>query len=170
MNQWEAAKYFYDMRRDLILAGPRNEWVIDPYEWERFITLTPIEYWLWCDIRQANVVMYPQYPVDRFFVDFANPKAKVAIECDGAAFHTDKQKDSARDAKLEGLGWQIYRISGKACRTESDEETGEPGYARLFIDGIAERHGLKRDGRRKPSDETDCIRTVIDALLEANPQ
>lgn len=35
--------------------------------------MTPIERWLWADIRHADAVFYPQYPVGNFFVDFANP-------------------------------------------------------------------------------------------------
>lgn len=150
MNQWEAIKRHYDQVTPTILAGPKDDWAIDAYAWDGLgFFMTPIEDWLWQDIRQSNSVFYPQYPIAGFFVDFANPKARVAIERDGAAFHLDKEKDAARDATLAALGWTVYRITGRQCRTEQDEETGESGYARKFINEIADRHGLRRTPNRR---------------------
>lgn len=144
MNQYEAAKHFYSTHTPLIMETPRNEWAGDPYAWDRWIGMTPIEAWLWGDIRDANAVFYPQYPVGRFFVDFANPRAKVAIECDGKAYHRDVEKDLARQREIEAMGWRVYRISGKQCMTDFNDETLEHGYARRFIEEIADAHGLRR--------------------------
>lgn len=99
MNNWNALREHYARHAKVIEACDRNEWAMDPYAWSTGIMrMTPIEEWLWHDIRDANAVFYPQYPIGGFFVDFANPRAKVAIECDGAAFHLDKSKDEARRA------------------------------------------------------------------------
>jgi hypothetical protein len=119
----------------------------DPYCWDRtpgVINFTPIEDWLWADIRQCGAVLYPQYPVLNFFVDFANPVAKVAIECDGHAYHLDKAKDAARDQRLTDSGWTVYRISGHNCKLECDEETGSPSLPLLFIKRICNLHGISR--------------------------
>ena len=35
------------------------------------------------------------------------------IECDGAAFHTDRAKDEARDRAIENEGWKVVRFSGR---------------------------------------------------------
>lgn len=145
LNQYQAALHFYSTHTPLIMATPRNEWAGDAYAWDRWISMTPIEAWLWGDIRDANAVFYPQYPVGRFFVDFANPVAKVAIECDGKRFHQDWQKDAARQEEIEAMGWMVYRISGKQCMTDYDDEKREQGFARQFIDEIADRHGLRRN-------------------------
>lgn len=169
MNQFERALYFYRQQNPAILAAPRNEWAMDPYAWDGLIHMTPIEKLLWGDIRDANAVFYPQYPVERFFVDFANPVAKVAIECDGAAYHTDVEKDMRRDARLRELGWSVYRITGRECHTEFDDETREYGYARQFIDRIAQDHKLKRIGSSRGSDGYDCAVSVVNFLLEKNP-
>lgn len=168
MNQYEAAKYFYSTHTLLIMAAPRNEWAGDAYSWDRFIGMTPIEKWLWGDIRDANAVFYPQYPVGRFFVDFANPVAKVAIECDGKAYHQDVEKDLARQKEIEAMGWRVYRISGKQCMTEFDDETREYGYARLFIEEIAERHGLKRNNSAEVQHFHKHQISLIDWLLKQN--
>jgi hypothetical protein len=145
MNDWNSIRSFYRKWQDEILEAGRNQWAEDDaYLWDHVggITLTPIENWLWSDIRAVGAVLYPQYPVGRFFVDFGNPVARVAIECDGAAFHQDKEKDAARDAELERMGWTVYRITGKDCRTQFNEETREPGVALPFVREIAERHQI----------------------------
>jgi very-short-patch-repair endonuclease len=170
MNQYEAALHFYSTHTPIIMETPRNEWAGDPYAWDRWISMTPIEAWLWGDIRDANAVFYPQYPVGRFFVDFANPRAKVAIECDGKAYHQDVQKDMARQEQIEEMGWRVYRISGRQCMTDFDDETREYGYARLFIEKIARRHGLKRVNSAAVSPFMDHQIKLIEHLLKMNPE
>jgi hypothetical protein len=145
MSKWDGIRSFYAAAHSAIMGEASNEWGIDPYGWnDAAISLTPIESWLWHDIRAVDLVLYPQYPVGGFFVDFANPKAKVAIECDGAEFHQDKEKDAKRDAKLRQLGWTVYRISGKACRDGVGSDTAWQSEARKFVQGIASRHSIQR--------------------------
>lgn len=38
---------------------------------------------------------------------------RLDIECDGAAFHIDRDRDAARDAKVEAEGWKVVRFSGR---------------------------------------------------------
>jgi len=144
MNNWAEIKRFYDEHRAHILSEPPDEWAIPAYSWDPLVNMTPIEGYLWEDIRDANVVMYPQWPALGVFLDFANPAAMVAIECDGHAYYLDKARDAARDAKLSASGWTIYRIPGYDCATSYDEETGELGEGRKFIDRICEVHPIKR--------------------------
>lgn len=149
MNDWNALRAHYSWATPRILAEKKNEWAVDPYAWDdgkAIMFMTPIEAWLWSDIREASAIFYPQYPVGRVFVDFANPKAKVAIECDGAAFHKDKAKDAARDARLEELGWTVYRAPGWLCATEYNHEKGLPSQAGQFVRRIVLDHGLAREG------------------------
>jgi very-short-patch-repair endonuclease len=111
---------------------------------------TPIESAAWQDIRQACLPLWPQLPVGRFFVDFGNPVAKVALECDGAQFH-NAEKDAARDAELSEMGWFVYRAPGWRCKKvmdspaelrAQDEEVTE-GYIRQYrentMDGLIEQ-------------------------------
>lgn len=145
-NNWTRIRAHYQRTLPVILAGKKNEWAIDPYAWdslESVIIFTPIEEWLWHEIRAVDVVMYPQFPVLSFFVDFASPKAKVAIECDGAAYH-DAAKDAERDEKLRAAGWIVYRISGADCRNGVGFESGEHSRARNFIKRIAASHNIAR--------------------------
>ena len=144
-NNWNAIRAFYADMNPLILTTPKDQWAFGAYCWEEsqgMINFTPIENWLWADIRECGAVLWPQYPILNFFVDFANPVAKVAIECDGAAYHLDKAKDEARDKRLQDAGWTVYRITGKHCRIGCDEDTGAPGLPLLFMKQICNLHGI----------------------------
>jgi very-short-patch-repair endonuclease len=132
-----------------LMQTPSNRWAVDPYAWSGLVQMSPIESALWFDIRIEGVVMYPQFPVGGFFVDFGNPKAKVAIECDGKQYHIDKAKDAARQAEIESLGWRVYRLSGSACNKPDEyleDDNGNEllvvGPARNLIRHIAKRHNL----------------------------
>jgi very-short-patch-repair endonuclease len=128
-----------------LLKARKSEWAIDRYEWGECsaIVLTPIESALWYDICTEHAVLYPQLPVGRFFVDFGNPKARVAIECDGANWHKDKARDASRDAEIAELGWEVIRIRGKDCvKTDALSESGA-------IDRISEPRSIVRDVCRR---------------------
>lgn len=140
----EAIRRFYDMAWKDIKAAGVSEWGIDPYEVDWIRLFTPIELALWHDIRNADAVLYPQYPVGCYFVDFGNPVVQVAIECDGAKWHQDADKDLARQRAIEAMGWRVYRISGRDCKTDFDRETLEKSAARNLIDRVVQNHGVGR--------------------------
>ncbi|MGE7651207.1 endonuclease domain-containing protein [Peribacillus frigoritolerans] len=57
-----------------------------------------------------------QYPIRRYRIDVALPEYRIAIECDGKAYHSSlKQKthDRKRDKYLESKRWVTLRFSGK---------------------------------------------------------
>jgi very-short-patch-repair endonuclease len=126
MIPYDKIRSHYEYLTPLIMERsqihPRN-W-INPYceiDWVKISS--PIENMAWQVIRGfGQAPFYPQYPVDKFFVDFGNPFLKIALECDGREFHLDKEKDNKRDERLFKLGWTVYRIPGKDCvRPVSDE-------------------------------------------------
>lgn len=86
----------------------------DPYRLDFMLDMTPIESAVWSDIRCAGLPFFPQLPVLRYFLDFADPFKKIGIECDGKEWH-DAEKDAERDANLQAVGWLIYRIPGWKC-------------------------------------------------------
>lgn len=144
-NHWSLIAAFYKKHNPAILASPRNEWAIDPYAWDTpqpMIFMTPIEEAFWADVRQIGAVLYPQYPVAGVFLDFANPIAKVAVECDGAQFHKDKTKDADRDAMLASRGWTIYRLTGRECRQDFNEVTRELSAPAKLVQKLIQRHGI----------------------------
>jgi very-short-patch-repair endonuclease len=47
----------------------------------------------------------------------------VAIECDGAAYHSSaaqKARDRRRQNELESLGWTVLRFSGSVINSDID--------------------------------------------------
>lgn len=127
-NSWAELKEHYAGAHKQIMSAPRHQYGIDPYAWDEgkgWVWMTPIESAIWSDIRNTGIVMYPQYPACGFFLDFANPLVKVAIECDGREFH-DRESDRRRDEKLEADGWRVFRLSGSECLKDDEfDEDGE---------------------------------------------
>lgn len=106
----------YKRHQAMVDAGLSEWFKGDPYEVGDWLSVfTPIEFSMWQDIRGMGLDLWPQLPVGRFFVDFGNPVAKVAVECDGRQWHLDQEKDAARDAELERMGWKVYRVPGWQC-------------------------------------------------------
>ena len=139
-----AIRQFYGMADADIKRAGAAEWGMDTYEVDWLMLFTPIENALWYDIRMAGAVLYPQYPVLNYFVDFGNPVAKVAIECDGAAFHQDTERDATRQRAIEAAGWTVYRITGRDCKTDFDEQERTAGAARQLINEVVQRHRIGR--------------------------
>jgi very-short-patch-repair endonuclease len=51
--------------------------------------------------------------------DFAYPGCKLAIECDGYTWHTDRlafDRDRERDAELQALGWVVLRFTWRMLK------------------------------------------------------
>jgi len=89
---------------------------ISPYsimDWKE--EMSPIEFETWKVIRGIGMPFKPEFPVGKYFLDFANNQQKIGIECDSAMYHTDKSKDLVRDQDLYKLGWKIFRITGREC-------------------------------------------------------
>lgn len=152
MNDWDRIRAFYRENEANILSAGPGQWGIDPYAWdfEAGVRMTPIEFALWGDIRSLSAILYPQYPVGRRFVDFGNPCARVAIECDGRAFHQDEKADRQRQAEIESYGWTVYRFTGRECFLDTKEVEDENGVSRyapgdtyLRMREIVERHGIR---------------------------
>ena len=59
-----------------------------------------------------SVMLYPEYPVGKFFLDFGNPALSIGVEIDGKNYH-DKDYDFARDLALLRQGWIIFRVPAK---------------------------------------------------------
>jgi very-short-patch-repair endonuclease len=169
-NNWTAIKRHYADLNLRINACASNEWAVDPYSWDmgkNMIVMTPIEENFWADCREADLILYPQYPACGYFIDFANPAAKVGIECDGKAFHMDKERDALRQSVLEKAGWTIYRITGKECNENWDENGVKPPFGRVLADHIGSFHGIKR---MRSKDQVSGARHVGEIAVDGMTQ
>lgn len=102
----------FDYFRSLYASIDTNEYTPYPIDWIPFFS--PIESAAWGEIRCLSLPFWPQFPIGKFFADFADPIKKIVIECDGKDFHS-KEKDAPRDAFMISNGWTVYRISGADC-------------------------------------------------------
>jgi hypothetical protein len=114
IDKLKAIRLYYLMHEERIInhhkkdsAGWYDSYIINWLE-----LFTPIEQDAWNSIRaKGRVVLYPQYPVVGYFLDFGNPYYKIGLELDGKKYHK-KENDRRRDLELKHLGWTIYRITG----------------------------------------------------------
>lgn len=65
----------------------------------------------------AGYRVKPQYPVGAYRIDIVveGESSRLAVECDGTAFHSTPEQirsDLDRQALLERMGWQFYRLRG----------------------------------------------------------
>jgi hypothetical protein len=61
----------------------------------------------------------PQVRSGKYFLDFAYPDHKIAIECDGVYFHQNKEREAIRDATLEENGWTVLHFPEVRLRTDA---------------------------------------------------
>lgn len=111
-------KHFNKIRESYKTWKPRS-CPYSYYDWSSIFT--PIEDNVWGDIRLLGLPFYPQFPVGRYFIDFADPVNKIGIEVDGREWHQDIEKDLKRQKEIESMGWKIIRIQGrKTFKTYED--------------------------------------------------
>lgn len=76
---------------------------------------TSAEVKVWQTLRQLRKYGFPvrrQHPIDGMIVDFAIPRAKLAIELDGGIHDWIEVtiRDEARDIALRAAGWNVIRL------------------------------------------------------------
>lgn len=106
-ERWQIIRDYYAKVTPMILRGERP----GVYELGLYDFLTPIEVYLWEEIRTYGLPFYMQYPVGRRFVDFGDPVKKIALEADGKAYHTP-EGDAEKNAALAEHGWMVFRFTG----------------------------------------------------------
>lgn len=104
-GKWSAIRAIHNIAGD----EAKNFHVVD---WRKIFT--PIEDFVWEEIRYNGLPFFPQFPVGNYFADFADPVKKIVIECDGRDYH-NKANDCVRDASMCALGWVVFRIPGHVC-------------------------------------------------------
>ena len=78
--------------------------------------MTAAEGKLWHALRNRNLSGFKfarQVAIDNFIVDFLCREARLIVEVDGATHGEDdeRQRDAARAAALEKLGYRIFRAT-----------------------------------------------------------
>ncbi|MEC0275746.1 endonuclease domain-containing protein [Peribacillus frigoritolerans] len=102
-----------DLRRT---KGLQVEQHIPPYFEELNKCESPIEKRVLNALWMRDHKVTAQYPMSPYRLDLALPEYRIAIECDGRAYHSSpKQKahDRKRDKYLRSKGWITLRFSGR---------------------------------------------------------
>ena len=84
--------------------------------------MSPIEFELYEAMRREGLSPLPQFCVQGYYVDFAFPEIRLAVEADGAAYHRDarQQHDQKRDWILRRYGWRVMRFHGATIYRKPD--------------------------------------------------
>ena len=79
---------------------------------------SPLERDIHAALRERNIEAEPALKVGRYRLDLAvrTGDVMVDIECDGAPFHNDDERDAERDRALQEMGWTVVRFSGRRIR------------------------------------------------------
>ena len=105
--------YFLDKLRGMRGQGWHND---SPYFEQLKKCESPIERQLCRSLWINNILVDTQHKVGPYRLDMALPNIKLAIECDGKAYHSSpaqKAKDKKRDSYLKTNGWTVVRVSGR---------------------------------------------------------
>lgn len=114
-RQWK----FHDIQKQA-RSRPGSVQVETPYG--RF-WMSPIEAQLYDAMRRKGLSPIPQYCIAGYFVDFAFPDVNVAVEADGAAYHTSeehRQRDLRRDYHIRRNGWKVMHFKGSTIYQKAD--------------------------------------------------
>ncbi len=84
---------------------------------------SPLERDLHAALRDRGIEAEPGVEVGRYRLDLAIRRgdAMVDVECDGAPFHDEDERDAERDRALREIGWTVVRFSGRRIDQRLDE-------------------------------------------------
>ncbi|WP_405887747.1 AAA domain-containing protein [Streptomyces sp. NBC_01136] len=106
-------------------------------------------------LRDRGYRVRPQYPAGRYRIDLVveGGTQRLAVECDGDAFHTEENADAdaARQRELERVGWTFVRIRGSRFFLDPDQAL-QPLWAEL------ERLGIESTAQ-SPTAQNSTVRT-----------
>jgi very-short-patch-repair endonuclease len=111
------------------------------------VDATPEEATLWTELRRTKlgIPIRRQHPLGNVVVDFYCPRAKVAIELDGA--HHDVGADAERDRQLSARGVVVLRFENFHVRQNL------PGVVKAIRELVLSRAALLREPKTSREDE-----------------
>ncbi|KPD00586.1 hypothetical protein LR69_01238 [Geobacillus sp. BCO2] len=99
-----------------ILDAKRGQPETVAVDYERAGCESPIERRLYDALRLRGYYVQTQVPCGKYRIDLALPAYKIAIECDGRAYHSTSEQrahDRRKNAYLRKHGWRVLRFSGR---------------------------------------------------------
>ncbi len=87
------------------------------------VWMSPIESRLYEAMLREGLAPIAQFCVHGYYVDFAFPGVRLAVEADGAAYHDGDvrhQRDGKRDWILGRYGWKVLRFHGSTIHHRAE--------------------------------------------------
>lgn len=114
----------------------------------KIIQFTSIEKKMYKGLMQSKIPYrkFAQFEAGPYKLDFAFPDLKIAVECDGEAFHSSPsqlERDQERDSKLAQAGWTVLRFKDK----EIDDRFG--AVINKIVDTINKKAQMYREQMSK---------------------
>ena len=114
--------FFFLIVTGIIFYMKSSKWEVEPNNSNEFAMgyelskcESPIETRVCRALWANDIPVKSQYRVGSYRIDLAIPSIRLAIECDGKAFHStpaQKAHDRKRTAYLKRQGWKVIRFSG----------------------------------------------------------
>lgn len=125
----------------LYIIRPKPEPDTNPVVLQRYKCESPIERQLFDALTFHGYAVTTQVSCGKYRIDIALVGPRIAIECDGKAFHSSpeqKAHDRRKNAYLRKNGWTVLRFSGRMISRDlgkvlqriqdvSDGQTKSPG-------------------------------------------
>ncbi|MFE7547703.1 AAA domain-containing protein [Streptomyces gardneri] len=118
-------------------------------------------------LRGRGYRVRPQYPAGRYRIDLVveGGTRRLAVECDGDAYHTEENADAdaARQRELERVGWTFVRIRGSRYFLDP-ERALEPLWAeldRLGIETAAREEAATADAAVRDGELAESAPAVV---------
>ena len=105
---------------EVVLSTKGSHLWTDPYlygDWGSL--LSKAEFGVWHDIRLFGLKFLPEFPAGKYFIDFADPIRKIAIEVQSKQWHSGADKlhfDIDRTKRLEDMGWFVMWIDARTTQ------------------------------------------------------
>lgn len=100
---------------------------------------SPMERVPYDEFKSFGLTPLMQFPVGKYFLDFAFPEAQIGVEYDGKIHQGRELYDRNRDQELSSLGWTIYRLNAfhlKRIRFDEDLDEMVPERLMQFMYGL----------------------------------
>jgi very-short-patch-repair endonuclease len=98
------------------IISPKPDPLVNLVAAERYKCESPIERRLYDAMVFHGYAVQTQVQCGKYQIDLALMSPRIAIECDGKAYHSSPQQkahDRRKDAYLRDQGWRVVRISGR---------------------------------------------------------
>jgi len=123
-------------------ARPESKRVVTP---SGEFWMSPIEAELYEAMCMEGLIPVPQYCVEGYYVDFAFPDVRIAVEADGREFHSGerRERDKKRDWVIRRAGWSVKRFYGDTIYHKA------PNCAYIIKKEVSSRRYAERERERQ---------------------